>query len=119
MVLVIKIQNTAISCYQSNIFLHLFRTPIFYRIDYRMYFVLIIVCYNNKVFYKISENSRQNSCERMLLVLVAIGLFWPTTSLLMSCRINCKSVFKVLNLSTKMQSSADLALMSTQSMKQS
>ena len=45
-----------------------------------------------------------------------IGLVWPAANLLMFCRNDCKSAFKVLSLSSEMQSSADLALMSTQSM---
>ena len=60
------------------------------------------------VFLKIPQNSRQNSCERLLMVLVRISLVWSTTNLLMFCRIDCKSVFKVLSLSTEMQSSTDL-----------
>ena len=44
-----------------------------------------------------------------------IGLAWPAANLLMSCRIDCKSVFKVMSFSTEMLSSTDFALMSTQS----
>ena len=77
---------------------------------------LSIVCYANKVIQKIPHNSWQNSCERLLLLLVRIGLVWPAANLLMFCRIDCKSVLKVLSFSTEMQSSADSALMSTQSM---
>ena len=60
------------------------------------------------------QNSRQNSCERLLLVLVRIGLVWPAANLLIFSRIDCKSVFKVLSHSTEMQFSTDIALMSTQ-----
>ena len=49
----------------------------------------------------------------LLLVLVRIGLVWPAANFLMLCRIDCKSVFKVLSLSTEMQFSTDLALMNT------
>ena len=55
------------------------------------------------------QNSQQNSCERLLLVLVRISLVWPAANVLMFCRIDCKSsVFKALSLSTEMQSSTDL-----------
>ena len=54
------------------------------------------------------------SCERLLLVFVRIGPVWTGANLLMFCRTDCKSVFKVLSLSTEMQFSTDLALMSTQ-----
>ena len=62
------------------------------------------------MFYKASLNSRQNSCERPLLVLVRIDIVYPATNLLMFSTIDCKSVFKVLSFSTEMQFSADLAL---------
>ena len=50
------------------------------------------------------------------LVLVRKGLVWPTANLLMFCRIECKSVFKVLTLSTEKQFSTDIALTSTHPM---
>ena len=68
---------------------------------------------------KIPQNSRQNSCERLFLVLVRIGLVWSAANLVMLCRIDCKSVFKVLSFSIEMQSSTDFALISTQSMYES
>ena len=60
------------------------------------------------------QNSRQNPCERLLLALVRTSLVWPAANLLMFCKIDCKSVFNVLSLSTEIQLSTDLALMSTQ-----
>ena len=62
------------------------------------------------MFYKASLNSRQNSCERPLLVLVRIDIVYPATNLLMFSTIGCKSVFKVLSFSIEMQFSTDLAL---------
>ena len=62
------------------------------------------------MFYKALLNSRQNSCERPLLVLVRIDIVYPATNLLMFSTIDCKSVFKVLSLSTEMHFSTDLAL---------
>ena len=41
-------------------------------------------------------------------------LVYPAANFLMFCRSDCKSVFKVLSLSTEMQFSTDLALMNTQ-----
>ena len=66
----------------------------------------------------ISENivTRNTDYGDFLVTMVRIGLVWPAANLLMFCRIDCKSVFKVLSLFTEMQSSTDLALMSTQSM---
>ena len=58
-------------------------------------------------------NSRQNLCERLLLVLVRIELVFDA-NVLMFCRSDCKSVFKVLSLSTGMQFATDLVLMNTQ-----
>ena len=49
------------------------------------------------------QNSRQNSCDQLLLVLVRIGVFWPAAKLLMFPKIYCKSVYKVLSRSTEMQ----------------
>ena len=43
-----------------------------------------------------------------------IDLVYPAVNFLMFCRSDCKSVFKVLDLSTEMQFSTDLALMNTQ-----
>ena len=40
--------------------------------------------------------------------------FWPAGKFLLLCRTDCKSVIKVLSLSTEMQFSTDLALMNTQ-----
>ena len=60
--------------------------------------------------------TRNSDYGDFLVTMVRIGLVWPATNLLMFCRIDCKSVFKVLSLFTEMQSSTDLALMSTQSM---
>ena len=42
-----------------------------------------------------------------------IYLFYKAANLVMFCRIDCKSVFKVLSISTEMHFSTDLALMST------
>ena len=42
-----------------------------------------------------------------------IDLAYPAAIFLMFGRTDCKSVFKVLSLSTEMQFSADLALMNT------
>ena len=66
----------------------------------------------------ISENivTRNSDYGDFLVTMVRIGLVWPAANLLMFCRIDCTSVFKVLSLFTEMQSSTDLALMSTQSM---
>ena len=88
-------------------FAKFFRTPVLH---------LIIECYAKNVFQKIPQISRQNSCERLLLVLVRIGFVWPAAILLIICSTDCKSVFKILSLSTEIQSSTDLKLMSTQSM---
>ena len=62
---------------------------------------------------KISQYSRENSCERLLLVLLRIYLLHHVTNSVMFCRTDGKSVFKVLSFSTEMHFSADLALMST------
>ena len=46
--------------------------------------------------------------QALFVRIVRIGLVWPAANLLMFCRIDSKSVFKVLSLSTDMQSSTDL-----------
>ena len=91
----------------SRDFARFFRIPI---LD------LITVYYAKKFVPKNPTKFTENSCERLLLVLVRIRLVWPTAKLLMFCRIDCKSVFKVLSLFTEMQYSTDFALMSTKSM---
>ena len=73
---------------------------------------MIIICYTKQVLLKISQYSRQNSRERLLLVLLRIYLFAPGCKVIF-CEIDCKSVFKVLSISTEMHFSTDLALMST------
>ena len=44
------------------------------------------ITYDYRMLYKISQNSRQNSCERLPLVFVRIGLVWPAANLLKFCR---------------------------------
>ena len=88
----------------SRDFARFFRIPI---LD------LITVYYAKKFVSKNPTKFTENSCERLLLVLVRIRLVWPAAKLLMFCTIDCKSVFKVLSLFTEMQSSTDFALMST------
>ena len=95
--------------------LYLKKTPaqIFYILEHL--FCIWLPYVMQKRCSKKYQNSRQNSCEWVLLVLVRIGLVLPAANLLMFCRIDCKLVCKVFSLSTGMQSSTDLALMSTQS----
>ena len=56
-----------------------------------------------------------NICERLLLILVRIGLVWPAVNILMFYRIVSKLVFKILSFYNGMQFSTDLALIHTQS----
>ena len=65
------------------------------------------------IAYYAKEGVLKNSAKFMTKLLVRIDLVWPAANLLMLCRIDCKSVFVVLSLSIEMQSSNDLALMST------
>ena len=82
-----------------------FRTPILYN--------MIIICYKIGVLKNLAIFTAKFMWTAASGITENIYLFYQATNLVMFCRIDCKSVFKALNISTEMHFSTDLALMSS------